>query len=73
MDAAWGIAAALERMLAADPTTQAGADAALTEWGVLSALLFTELKYHVLEVEPLWEPEVAERLASRLPPDEDDV
>jgi hypothetical protein len=49
--AAAQVADELELMLATDPTTADGAEAALTAPGSIDAWLFTELKNHVSELE----------------------
>ncbi len=64
-------AEALEYMLKEDPITTEGADRALTQSGIMSAWLFTEIQDHVSELAEVWETQLMERLAERLPPDVD--
>lgn len=63
-------AAALEAMLATDPTTPEGAGEALGHAAKVHTWLYTEVKYHLDDMEPLWEPELEDRLADRVPDDE---
>ena len=71
--AAQRTADALERMLRQDPVTEAGAEEALTQTGVMSAWLFTEIQHHVGELAVIWDEQLMAPLAARLPPDEDEV
>jgi hypothetical protein len=63
-------AAALEAMLATDPTTPTGAGEALGHAARVHTCLYTEVKYHLDDMEPLWEPEFEDRLADRVPDEE---
>ena len=62
----------LEIMLAADPRSTEGAEAAAEAIGIMEAWLFGEVKHHVAEIEVLWEAELWARVAERLPPDDTD-
>jgi len=63
-------AAALDAMLATDPTTPDGAGAALGYAAQVRTWLYTEVKYHLDDMDPLWEPEFEDKLAERVPGDE---
>jgi hypothetical protein len=65
--------AEIEGMLSTDPTTEAGADQALTHCGVLGAYFFNELKWHLEDMASVWESALEGRLAERLPPDQDEL
>ena len=61
----------VEALVDLDPTTEAGADEALDQLGRLHALLITEAKYHLEELERRW-PELEDALLARLPEDPED-
>ena len=63
---------ALEFMLTRDPTSEAGADDALSVLGYLHALYFTEMQTHMSDLEHHWDS-MMELVASRLPDDEHDA
>ena len=56
----------LEALLALDPTKPADADEALSRLGYLNALLFTEMKSHIEDLERRWD-ELEARLLSVAP------
>jgi hypothetical protein len=63
------VADALSRLLAADPSTPAGAEDAMVEVGTMYAWLEGEMKPHLEELLAAWEPILEHPLAERLPPD----
>jgi hypothetical protein len=56
---------ALERMLRQDPTTEAGAEQALEQTGMMSAWLFSEIQHHVGELAAIWDEQLVAPLAAR--------
>ena len=61
----------LEGLLALDPTTSAGADAALTKLGYLRALFIDEIKHHADDLERRWDA-LEGAIVSRVPDDIED-
>jgi hypothetical protein len=66
------VADALNRLLAADPSTPAGAEDAMVEVGTMYAWLEGEMKPHLEELLAAWDPILEHPLAELLPPDLED-